>query len=37
MSSAQTLLRDHGMTIIPDLIGKLLAVMAEMGDKTGIT
>jgi hypothetical protein len=31
LSSVQLLLRDRGMTIVPELIDKLLAVMAEMG------
>jgi len=31
LSSVQTLLRDRGMTIVPELIDRLLAVMAAMG------
>jgi len=31
LSSTQTLLRDRGMTIVPELIDRLLAFMAEMG------
>ena len=30
LSSVQTLLKDRGMTIVPELIGRLLAAMAEM-------
>jgi hypothetical protein len=31
LSSVQALLRGRGMTIIPELIDRLLAMMAEMG------
>ena len=31
LSSVQALLQDRGMTIVPELIGKLLAMMAVMG------
>jgi hypothetical protein len=31
LTSVQSLLRDRGMTIVPELIDRLLAVMAEMG------